>query len=60
MPSKEFYIVGIAAPSSAGKTTLLGELGRRIDPPPTVFSFDEYDLYPSGSEAMERELRGKK
>lgn len=57
---REFEIVGIAAPTNAGKTTLLAELGQRIQPKPTIYSFDEYDLYPSGSEAMERELIERK
>lgn len=52
----EFSIIGIAGPTNTGKTTLNSELGRRIIPSPTVFSFDEYDLFPSGSEAMEKEL----
>ena len=60
MNSSEIEIVGIAAPTNGGKTTLLSELGRRIDPTPAIFSFDEYDLYPSGSEAMEREYRERR
>ena len=52
----EFNLIGIAGPTNTGKTTLNRELGRRITPFPMVFSYDEYDLFPSGSEAMEREL----
>lgn len=47
-------IVGMAAPSCAGKTTLLAELGKRMPASAAVLSFDEYDLYPAGSEAMAR------
>lgn len=53
----ERTIVGICAPTCAGKTTLVETLRQRIHPEPTVLSFDEYDLYPTGSEAMARELQ---
>jgi uridine kinase len=53
-------IVGIAAPTCAGKTTLLAELQRRMPTSVATLSFDEYDLYPAGSEAMSRELGEEK
>lgn len=53
-------LVGIAAPTCAGKTELLSELCERLPKSSAVLSFDEYDLFPSGSEAMERELVDKK
>ncbi len=49
-------IVGIAAPTCAGKTSLINELQSRMPVSLATLSFDEYDLYPEGSEAMEREL----
>lgn len=50
-------IIGIAAPTCAGKTSLVNELQRRV--PKLLLgtlSFDEYDLYPAGSEAIQNEL----
>lgn len=49
-------LVGIAGPTCTYKTSLLGELRGRFEPPATTLSFDEYDLYPSGSTAMDQEL----
>ncbi len=50
-------IVGIAAPTCAGKTSLVRELLRRMPASAVGLSMDEYDLYPAGSLAMEEELR---
>lgn len=50
-------IVGIAAPTCAGKTSLFRELLRRMPTSATGFSMDEYDLFPAGSPAMDEELR---
>lgn len=60
MRNGEHEIVAIAAPTNAGKTTLLAEVGLRINPTPPTFSYDEYDLYPSGSTAMTREYIERK
>lgn len=49
-------VIGIAAPTCAGKTSLVSELLTRMHGSAAALSFDEYDLYPVGSEAMEREL----
>ncbi len=51
-----FEIVGIAAPTCAGKTSLVEELGRRMPVSLATLSFDEYDLFPAGSDAMTQEL----
>lgn len=48
-------LIGIAAPTSAGKTLLLRELGQRLSSTDIeILSFDEYDLYPSGSKALQQ------
>gem|GEM_PF-1600434 len=49
-------LVGIATPTCAGKTSLLEELKLRMPASVATLPFDEYDLYPTGSELMEREL----
>lgn len=54
-------VIGLAAPTCAGKTSLIEELQRRMQQRGTperlaVLSFDEYDLYPAGSPAMAQEL----
>jgi uridine kinase len=49
-------VVGIAGPSCSGKTTLAAELAKRMSPHTAVLSFDEYDLFPAGSAAMDVEL----
>lgn len=56
MSSKKdcWKFVAFTGPTNAGKTQLLEELRRRR-PDAEVLSFDEYDLFPSGSEAMDRE-----
>lgn len=56
-----FNVLAIAGPTCSGKTTipkLLNEPNVNYEhiPRPTVWSFDEYDLFPSGSEQMEAEL----
>ena len=56
MANEDIYLIGITGPTCAGKTTLLTVLQRQLNPPPTVLSFDEYDLLPSGSDAMIRQL----
>lgn len=60
MTTGETTIVALAGPTCAYKTTLMGLLVAEFDPKPTTLSFDEYDLYPSGSESMEQELRSPK
>ena len=50
-------LVGIAAPTCSGKTTLLRELNQRLGNEIAVLSFDEYDLYPSGSPALREALK---
>ncbi len=49
-------VIGIAAPTCAGKTSLISELQYRMPVSLAALSFDEYDLYPEGSQAMDREL----
>lgn len=56
---KQFFI-GIAAPTNAGKTTLMSELQERLGGDLTVVNFDDYDLYPEGSVRMEEELANPK
>jgi uridine kinase len=53
-------IVGIAAPTCAGKTSLVQELLRRMPVSAVGLSMDEYDLFPADSAAMEEELRNPK
>jgi uridine kinase len=52
-----FEIVGIAAPTCAGKTQLVTELLSRMPDSAIGLSMDEYDLYAEGSTAMDEELR---
>lgn len=53
--SKETLFIGIAAPTCAGKTSLLDRLQENLGPRMTVVNFDDYDrLYP-GSKAIEEE-----
>lgn len=54
--SKEVTIVAIAGPTCTGKSSMSAEIARRFGPDSTWYSFDEYDLYPSGSRAMDKEL----
>ena len=55
MPSERF-VVGICGPTSSGKTTLGEHVANVYKPDIAVLRFDEYDLYPSGSELLERAL----
>ncbi|MBI2622638.1 MAG: hypothetical protein HYW64_00910 [Candidatus Levybacteria bacterium] len=50
-------LVGIAGPTCSGKTTLLRELRQRLGAKVAILSFDEYDLYPSGSPALKEALK---
>lgn len=50
-------LIGIAAPTCAGKTTILSGLRHHLGDGVAVLSFDEYDLYPSGSPALEEALK---
>lgn len=54
--SKENFIVGIAAPTCAGKTVLLDQLKDRLGNRMTVVNFDDYDRFYPGSEVLEREI----
>lgn len=49
-------LVDICGPSCSGKTSLATELAVRDRGLASVLSLDEYDLFPEGSEAMDREL----
>lgn len=53
-------VIGIAAPTCAGKTSLITELRHRMPASTATLSFDEYDLFPTGSAAMEGELAERK
>lgn len=50
-------IVAIAGPTCSGKTTLAEELKQTFNPDTFVarLSYDEFDLYPAGSPAAQRE-----
>jgi uridine kinase len=48
-------IIAICSMTCAGKTTLANRLAELV-PGAVVLSFDEYDLFPTGSPAMDREL----
>lgn len=50
-------VIGISGPTCSGKTQLVAELLGRLDGLASGLSMDEYDLFPAGSEAMEKELR---
>lgn len=53
MANKIVHLIGIAGSSSSGKTTLTKELKRR-NKKFSILSFDEYDLYPSGSKQLSK------
>ena len=53
----ERLLIGIAAPTCSGKTSLIRELNGRIGGESAFLSFDEYDLYPSGSPALKDALQ---
>ena len=53
MKDVERVLIGIAAPTCAGKTTLLRELEQRMGDELIAFSFDEY-LYPNNSLELTR------
>lgn len=57
MNKSELMLIGIAGPTCSGKTSLLKELGQRLRNEVAVLSFDEYDLYPSGSLALKETLK---
>lgn len=48
-------LIGIAAPTCAGKTTLLDQVQRRLGSRMTVVNFDDYDRFYPGSEALAKE-----
>lgn len=48
---RESLFVGIAGPTSSGKTTLLRALGIKLGDQASLIPFDEY-LYPRGSQAL--------
>jgi uridine kinase len=52
----EIQVVSIASPTCGGKTSLAAELQRRSPSTVATLSFDEYDLFATGSEAMNLEL----
>lgn len=63
MQNRERVLIGIVGPSCAGKTTLLrhikeyfSQVGKKIN----IVQFDDYDKYPSGSEAMDKEMEDPK
>lgn len=43
------FLIGIAAPTCAGKTSIADALQKKFKDALTILSFDEYDLVPSGS-----------
>lgn len=53
--SKESLLIGIAAPTCAGKTTLLDQLQDRLGDRMTVVNFDDYDRFYPGSEVLAKE-----
>lgn len=57
MNKNELILVGIAGPTCSGKTSLLKELDQRLGGAVAVLSFDEYDLYPSGSLTLKEALK---
>ena len=57
--AKTIHLIGLAGPTSSGKTTLLTSL-KQAGLKFSSLSFDEYDLYPSGSRSLKRLLSKKK
>jgi uridine kinase len=53
---KEKFLIGIAAPTCAGKTSLLNELKENLGDKLAVVNFDDYDRFYTGSSEMDAEL----
>lgn len=52
-------LIGITGPSCSGKTSLAKAVAGRRPNSAAVLSFDEYDLFPVGSSAMDLELQDR-